>query len=497
MKIVLCMSLALTILLPAVAWAYGPSVHIREADQYIVQCELHPGPYPVHNPELLRRQRAYLRLGAIWPDLANFIVGEVDGAVKGGKSHHPDFNRFLLDDALESFPDDPWKLAFAIGGLDHCTGDIVAQDMLTPHLSVRVHSGELDVLTGYDDNAPGGEMQAIIEGGLEFMVPRLDLYLVLTERFLLTMAGRQDLQEVIDYYLPLYQEYFPAEQPLDREQAFQRAVYYLAHLRELPPPEVSPALYLFAASGFSDSTACKGLGFDFDEFLRILPALLSDEFWQTYDGEGFAELSPTMLLTYEPGQPFFDTLPIWSAAAMKSGSIQSLAYYLPEQLAVEDGRFLLAQAWYADDNPTPITSIDAASPPAEVTLSLTFFDTPGRTADNESVQIRIREDSTAGTVVASDYVAVGVDPWTYDVAPLVTATVSFDPAASIAAGAAGFFVELANDDDPNALPYFTTNWSLYQQITEIDMTKDAYTLLYATYGQWPYSLQIIPVGVRP
>jgi hypothetical protein len=250
-------------------------------------------------------------------------------------------------------------------------------------------------------------------------------------------------------------------------------------------------LYRFAASGFTDASGVSEIGFDFQELLRILPSLLSSDFWQTYYTEDFGLLSATMLLTYEPGQAFFDFFPIWSARMMKSGVIQSLAFYLPDVLETEDGRFLADLNWYADHGATPIMSIDANAPPATVTLELVFYDIPGRTQTGDSVLIRVREDSPAGTVIANEYVSVGVDPWSYDVQAPVAVTLDFDPAPSIAAGANGFFVEIANKDDPEALPYFTTNWGVYQQIAEIDMNKPAYTLQYATYGQWPYSLEVI------
>ena len=505
MRRVVLFVLAVLLISATSASAYGPSIHMREADQYIAECELHPGTYPVHNPELMRRLRAYLRLGAIWPDIANYIVAdalgdaEADGA-KGGNSHHPDFVTFVLDDALAIYPNDPWKTVFAVGQLDHCTGDIVSQLMLVEHLAVRGNFGELDILPGLMDDHPGGEIEGIIEGGLEFTIPRYDIYIDMAKRFLFDAQGRKDLQAVIDYYLPLYQEYFPLAKRIDRRRAFQLALELLAHPREIVPPDVSRGWYRFAVSGFTDASELAGVSFDLQELERVLPSLLSPDFWNTYNSEGFGALAPYLLLTYAPGQPFYDDFPIWIMQAMKSGVIQSLAYYLPDQLETEDGRFLMDESWYADHGATPVTSIDAASPPTTVTLSLTFYNVPGRTPTGDSVLIRIREDSTGGQVVASQYSAVGVDPWTYDTEGPVTVTVDFDPGPSIAAGANGFFVELAHQDDPEALPYFTTNWSVYQQITAIDMTKACYTDQYSTYGNWPYSLQVIrraATGGRP
>lgn len=179
---------------------------------------------------------------------------------------------------------------------------------------------------------------------------------------------------------------------------------------------------------------------------------------------------------------------------MKSGVIQSLSYYLPDTLAVEDGRFLMDLNWFADDSTTPITQISAGAPPASVTLRIQLFEIPGRTPAAADVTLVVREDSPAGAVAAFQTLNPGLDPWAMDQNQLATLEVEFDPQPSIAAGANGFFAELVQGDDPEEPPYFTTNWNIYQQIDDLDMTKAAYTLQYATYGQWPYSLQILSGG---
>lgn len=482
--------------LAATAQAYGPSIHMREADYYVALCELNPLPYPQHNADLLRRQIMMLRLGAIWPDIARVLVDLDDAPGKVDENmvdpHNRHFNSYLLDDALALYPQQQWKLAFALGNLMHNAGDIVAQDMLVQHLAVRGRIGELDVVVGYFDDYPAGEVETFIEGALEFMEPAFDIYREMVDHFLLNEDGRRRLLEVTNFYLAMYEDYFGVRVKMSPQRAAKWVAYFLADPRRIPATHHGgEALYRFALSGCADPTPLADLSIDWDELLRLLggPAI-TPAYWDTYYDEGYYLLPPTILLTFANGQGYYDVFPNWSAKMMKSGVIQSLANYLPDQMTVEDGRFVMDMNWYPNDALVSITSIEAVSPPATVTLQVVLYDVPGRSSTENTVTLRVREDSDDATLVASASADVHVDPWTYDVNAPTTLSVEFAPAASIANGATGFIAELALGDDPQALPYFTTDWSLYNQIDEIDMTKQAYTLQYSTYGRWPYSLFI-------
>jgi len=56
--------------------------------------------------------------------------------------------------------------------------------------------------------------------------------------------------------------------------------------------------------------------------------------------------------------------------------------------------------------------------------------------------------------------------------------------------------DIAHGAGPEGQIYFTTDWSLYTQIEEIDFTKDAYTLQYSSYDHWPYSLKVLSGKTR-
>lgn len=462
------------------AFAYGPSIHMREADSYLLSCRTDPLPGPEHNPQLLERHLPYLRLGAIWPDIARVIVGLLDDAkVDEGlvDPHNRHFNEHLLALALDDYPEAQWQVAFAMGNLIHNAGDLVSQCMLTQHLAVLGHTGEMDVFVGQYDDHPGGEVEMLVEGGLEFTQPAFHLYNYLANFFLLTQQGREGLMQVLHLYLNEYRDYFGIDVPIGIDEAYDAVVEELENL--------GPTRWLMEQAPFTAA-----LTVDTDELIRILISpVITRAFWDAYYDEGFFDLSVFIICTFRSGQGYFDQFPNWSSKMMKSGMIQSLAHYLPDQLETEGGRFLADLTWTNDDTGNPVTSISAAAPPSSITCTAVFYEVPGASS-SDTVTLRIKEDSPSGNVAAFQSADVGVDPWDYGDTELSVLSVTFDPAVSIGNGATGFFVEIAHGDDAQTLPYFTTDWSVYEQITDIDMTKSAYTLQYSSYGAWPYSLAV-------
>lgn len=494
-KIIIISLLSLLLLTTAhiPAFAFGPSIHMREADHYITYLEQHPQGGIEHNPDYLRTYRAELRLGSIWPDIARVVTDKagsrnVDQGLVDPHNRH--FNYFLLEDALDSYPNDPWKVAFALGNLIHNVGDIIAQDMLSQHMGVRAHLGGLDIFVGFFDDHAGGEVEALIEGGYEFVRPALYIYNDMASHFIFDTDGRTRLLEAYNYYITKWDEFFGANKAASRE-GFEEVVYILSDIKNnFPANSGSPEMYRFAASGFSELSVA-AISIDWDEVIRLLTGpVITAQWWDIYYDEGYFDLSSFIISGFEEGQGYFDHFPNWSAKMMKSGCIQALSYYLPGDLTVEDGRFLSDLYWTDDDSGQTITSIDADTPPSSVTIVATFYDVLGRTLTNDDVTLVVRADSPGQETVAYATADVGVDPMSYDVNTLTSMSVTFDPAASIANGASGYFVELINGDDQTAVPYFTTDWSVYEQITQIDMTKAVYTAQYSTYDHWPYSLKI-------
>ena len=496
-RLVCCALLILLGGLASPALAYGPSIHMRELERFITMSELQPPATAAFSPDLLRRQWRYLMLGAFWPDLARLLVNarRDDGVDENlVDPHNRHFVMWLLDNALAQPPENEWQVAFAQGNLGHCAGDSVSQDMFVEYEAVVAHFGAMDILPSMAAGAPDGLNEDLVEGGLEFMEPALSYYLVMVDDFLTTDAGRQELSTVLTFYLAAYHEYFPNARVLDADRALPLVLDALADFpRRFPPcaPRGSPALRNFARGGFRDRGRLAGGAVDWQELTRFLtgPAI-TQAFWDRYYDEGYFDFSPTMLLTFADGQPFFDDFPNWSEPLMRASVLQSLAYYLPGRLTPNRGRFLFDLGWFPDGANSPVTSIDAAAPPVQIVLTATFIDSLDAASVSPWVTLVVREDSAAATVVASATGDVANDPHFYNVNPPRTLSVAFDPAPSIAAGANGFFAELHEGKDPGGPLDLTTNWDIYTQITGIDMTQDVYTSQYAVYGQWPYSLQI-------
>ena len=494
----MCVVMA-ALLAAAAAEGYGPSNHMREANLYILLCRLASQPGLEHHPALLSRYRSHLLLGAVWPDIARVLLNLPSGDARRGVDedsvdpHNRHFNRYLLDQALADYPEEPWRVAFAVGCLIHNTGDLVAQDLLVPHLAVRGGLGELDALPGLFDGGAGSEVEGLIEGGLEFMYPATNLYARLSRRFLGTVQGRDELGRICDHYFSEYTDYFELPAPARRETSHAELEGMLGVIPwDIPNHGGDPRWYRFARSGMRDVRAIDGLVIDWHEIARVFggPAGTS-AFWFTYWAEGYFLLSPAMMLTFREGQGYYDWFPNWSSRIMKSGVLQSLNTYLPGQFAVEDGRFVMDLVWRNEATGQPITEIDASTPPARVSLTVWLFDVPGRSGADTRVTLRVVEDSDQGEVVAGAATTIDFPVWDAEQVMPVAVAVEFAPALSIARGARGFHAELVPGEDLHGPAWFTSNWQPYAGIQEVDMSKEVYRRHYATYDRWPHSLRVV------
>ncbi len=494
---ILLLIFLVTVNLSGRAGAYGPSTHMRETERYIELCRENPLPGPEHDPDLLQEGIWFFRLGSIWPDIARLLTYDNSGgAVLVDENlvdpHNRHFNRHLLNQALEIFPEDDWKIPFTTGCLLHNTGDLVAQDLLTQHMAVRSRTGELDILPGFYDDHAGGEVEGFVEGGLEIAHAESFLYRGMIFHFLIQPAGRADLLMVLEYYLEEYEQYFEVPLCPGPDEAFLGVEEILSGEPWSLLAPVARDAFNQLCGGYAARATFPGNGLiDWSEVTRMYNGPASSRrFWSLYRTEGYSDLSPMILLTFDDGQGYFDNFPNWSSKMMKSGAIQSLNAYLPDELEPEDGRFLSELEWLDDDTGGSIVSIDPFDPPSSVTLSLALYETPGRTPGADTVSLRVREDSESGTLAAWTAGSARMDPWDIEgVAPVVLA-VSFDPGPYITNGAGGFFAEVGHGSNPEDRPWLTTDWSVYRRIDEIDMDKAAYTLQYSTYGHWPYSLEI-------
>ena len=489
---VLCAILAVGI----AAWpaqAYGPSTHMREAEHYIEILQAKTLPDPHHDPQLLENDIWMLRLGSIWPDLAGPIfksTRKVDEHYVNPHNRH--LNIYMLEQALAQYPTDPWKVAFAVGCLLHNTGDLVSQDMFTQHLAARAWTGELNVFNGIMDDHVGGENEGLVEAGLEIAFPALDLYLDMADHFILDPDGRARLQETYDFFAQIWDDFFADPAAAPEPEGFDHVIWELADLRRIVIPEGVTAVQLSGlALGLAETHSAGKSLINWGELVRMLSGpLATPGFFDMYYDEGYFDLSPTIMLTFEPGQGCFDYLPNWSSKIMRSGSIISLNSYLPDHLAYEDGIFIYDQKWISTNTGEPVFFVDATAASEPVTLIMKVFMIPGRTPTDDVVTMRIREDTPERQVVAAVSGNVYMDAFEPGTYVPITLSVGFTPAESIGRNARGFFAELAHGEDPEALPFFTTDWSLYQRIDVIDFSADAYVWNYSTYNHWPFSLKV-------
>ncbi|MCB9476920.1 MAG: hypothetical protein H6685_08610 [Deltaproteobacteria bacterium] len=487
-------ALACVLAWPATAKAYGPSIHIREADAYLDLLKDVDLPGPEHDRRLLKRNKWELRLGAIWPDLARILVdsGAIGTGVDEGMvdPHNRHLNYFMLQDAIDS--GEEWKIAFAVGCLMHNVGDSISQGMLVEHMNVRGHLGEMDLLPGTYDDHPGGETEGLIEGGMEVVHLDLGAYLGMAFHFLIGSGGSARLTEVLDYYNEIWSSFFGQASAV-RPGSIKDLRYMLGDLAHRTPPCNHHAAMRYLADPTPDPLLSPDAvaAINQAELDRVFggPAGTA-EWWNIYYDEGYHDLAPFALLTYAPGQGYYDNLPNWSSKMMKSGSMQGLNEYLPGEMAVEDGWFVSDLYWVDDTTGHRITSYDADANSSSVTAYVSVYAAPGRTKTTDRITFTADIVQLGGNTVPYGHFPVNfvVDPMDVDGFAPQTITITVDATALNSAQAVHLSLSDGGVNDGN-LPFFTTDWSGYDGIDEVDMSSAAYDQ-YATFDLWPQSLRV-------
>ncbi len=136
---------------PATAGAWGPAMHVREAERTLqVLREVDDQWDILVQSDPLARQ--YLRLGAISPDFQHGSAELTFGHSKALSYH-----------LLESAPDDRADLKlFALGHLIHLAGDATAEAFVSPWVWAAHPLGMYDLFVGGDGQV--GESETIMEG---------------------------------------------------------------------------------------------------------------------------------------------------------------------------------------------------------------------------------------------------------------------------------------------------------------------------------------------
>jgi hypothetical protein len=516
-------------LLVIFAHGFGPSIHMREADRYIELCEGSPNTLPYRNATFLYEYHWEFRLGAVWPDVARVLIQfaesaaqkkmhEMDLTVDEGSvdPHNRHFNSYMLRNAMETYPTDAWKVALSAGCLMHCSGDLVAQSMLVPHLSVRGGVGALNAIEGIDEDAADGMLEDFIEGGLEIVFPDLSLYLGLADAFLVHKDGRKLLEDVITFYFEQYDEYFKLhiledlkEKWDDILQEIENIIHHLIHgewISASHPRETRQLLNILIGDPVKPKShhqmdAESNVRINWKEVDRLLHSpIVHHSWWNAYFSEGFHDLSAAIMMSFEDGQGYYDNIPNWSATVMRGGVLNALAQFVEGNLTmeVEDGVFVLDMRWTDVQSHKSIRAISKSNPPPSVDLDVVLFSVPGRKASTETdFTMRVRCNYGGESQIIQSV------PFTFTVDPLdvasydpVTVSLQFDPSAAAESSSCdGFTMELAhgNDNSSRRPPYFTTKWETYTENVASRVFLDE--PVYASYGTYSspqlYSLRVV------
>jgi hypothetical protein len=474
---------AVVLLFASAALAYGPMTHISQTAAYLDLIDQYGAPGPRGDAALLTDpdNLAHFHLGATWPDIGR-VLPEVPF-----EPHDIPFSLYVLDYATERVGDEPWAFAFAMGNMLHCLGDVSAQVFLTPYWSGKYGLAELDVVSGFFDDHPGGESELLIEVGLDLLYGDPGDVIDLATYFLASpdKIGNERFQRVLAYYLDRAAEYFgsAAVDPDRAEAAASRALASLA--------DAAAALGESAGSPAVAYLAAAGPAIDRDELARLkgLPLLADPATWEEYFSLGFHKLGPWALRTVDAAT--WADWPTWSPRAMASGSLAGLARYNPAVYA-EPPALVLFDFHWEDGSGRRLDAIDLAAPPAVVRAVAEVF---SAVAASGTVTLRVRKDYPTDDYGADEVVAAAtadydIDPRDYGTTPRLVLTAEFDPSATIATAAA-YYPELVAGGDVGGKAFLSGDWWFYEQSDGINVFKPSYAALYAGPTDFPATLPVL------
>jgi hypothetical protein len=173
-------SLLIAALVASLGVAYGPGVHVREADLYVQE---HP---ELADPEL----RRFVRLGAVFPDLRS------GGVALPVNTHDRALGEAIL--AVAHADGEPWKIAFAQGYRLHTASDTVAQLLYLPWLNASSDLQQVN-LFGREGLGAVGDNELFIEGYGDLHTGDLQAFVDTAYAFLFDAPG--ELEEVVELFM--------------------------------------------------------------------------------------------------------------------------------------------------------------------------------------------------------------------------------------------------------------------------------------------------------
>ncbi|MCA9547142.1 MAG: hypothetical protein KC613_22225, partial [Myxococcales bacterium] len=469
----------LLLLAAPAAHAWGPAVHVMEADVALERLLAgHPEWAALVDAHPLAQ--SYLRLGALSPDF-QWLTDALPFGHGKGLSYH------LLDAAPADRPE--LKL-FALGHLAHNTSDAVSETFFGPHAWASQPIGYHDLLAGVHDDGQG-EVELVCEAlgdlTLASWEPVVDL---LFDFYLEDEAAQARGAEAVRWYCETGVAY--TGEPLNCEDVTAAVLGRLATAEELvaglnragakrvvnalldQPLErlVTVALDGPLAGVLGERAGAASPTYEWELKAITEGPVLTDAFWAPY-AEHFADLSAVWVEARLADR--IEGFPGWDPNALIAANWLSSLRFDPERFAPHQGLIPDAVRWRVDGDAGEVdVRLFAAVPYAGEVRAVVRLD---NATDLDGL----------GPAVAEARAPLAVDPRDYGPVEPLTMTVPFVADWALWPTALGLTVSLHHGDDP--LPFFTTDADAIWSSPAPGKHRASLRHVFRTYGNpFPASL---------
>lgn len=487
-RLVAWLLLVCPLLRPTAAPAWGPAVHIREADRAI---ELLVAENPEWQPLIDETPlgRSYLRVGSIAPDF-QWLVSSLPFGHSKGLSYH------LIENAPSDRPE--FKL-FAFGHLAHNVGDANAEAFFGPTVWSTNRLGVFDLFTESTEDGRG-ETETISEGFGDVVLADWGPVIDLLYDFVL--EGDDSLRrqrELARWYCETGREYERRPVDCDRVvlelgQALGGATSVLGSLDreggkgflrllfDKPLPELARS---YVNGTFTDllGVSSPASPRQRTEFQRLLASpIVSPAFRELYD-EFFADLGPTWAVGHLTSRN--DGWPGYDGNAIRSANHQSVLQFLPRRYA--SGRGLTVDdVTYRSEDGAVLGSVGDDRLGRPLVARVQFY---GTMPLQGTVRGVVRKDRAGFSpaedeVLGSAEIEIDIVPPDYSDVPRLQFEIPF---VADGEGALGYYFELYLNDDER--PWYTSSWDELWSVEELPLVWNVYRNHFGTYGHFPRSLR--------
>ncbi len=473
--------------LPRTSSAYGPGMHILEADRVLADLSATDPAWAelAAHPEAL----TWLHLGCIAPDFqwASDTISFGHSRALG----------FALLDAAET----PEQRLFALGHVCHMASDAAAETFLLPTLFGSAPLGMFDLF----DNRRGamGASEGIVEGFGDLVTGDwAGLVDLLYDLWFEPGVDRERGLSMVRWYCGLGAAH--AGRQVDCDQAALEVGEILGMAEQLLGDMDRDAAHMLVAglveqpleqtavlfsSGILTSvvgqqgTPSDAMDWEIERF--IASPLCDREFWAQYDD--LDELGPSFALDRLAAGGALGGFPGWDEQAIVCGNLQSVMQFDPAAYAVVAG-LLVDRVEWLDEQGQPLASLTRADDGRALSVRLRMFSTLPFDGPVRGVVRRDRPglDRAGDDVLGEATLELVYEPTAAAQVPRPTLEVPF---VARTAEALGFVVELHAADDPR--PTFTSSWDGLLRLPQPELDRAIYRDNFGTYGHWPPSLPVL------